>query len=107
MFELYIFLLTVSTVGAFECDQHAKICETSLDISYKLPMVNEDGSVYPYNGNLYQYNVTDPVNSTPVDITDIISADGWENSFKLIVSVNGTLPGPSIIVYEGQLLLFV
>ena len=102
MFELYIFLLTVSTVGAFECDQHAKICETSLDISYKLPMVNEDGSVYPYNGNLYQYNVTDPVNSTPVDITDIISADGWENSFKLIVSVNGILPGPSIIVYEGQ-----
>jgi hypothetical protein len=38
----------------------------------------------------------------PVNITDIISADGWENSFKLIVSANGTLPGPPIIVYEGQ-----
>jgi hypothetical protein len=52
MLELYIFLLTVSTVGAFECDQHAKVCETSLDISYKLPMVNKDGSVYPYIGKI-------------------------------------------------------
>ncbi|XP_055958779.1 uncharacterized protein LOC126830585 [Patella vulgata] len=35
------------------------------------------------------------------DTSDIITADGWVDS-KLVIVANGTLPGPSIEVYEGQ-----
>lgn len=102
---LIIFLLCafVQSLICFECDQHAFICQTSLNIRYRLPMMtHNDGPVYPYRGKLYHYNVTDPSKALPVSVNDIITADGQEDSFKLVLSVNDSLPGPPIIVYQGQ-----
>ncbi|XP_021365307.1 laccase-like [Mizuhopecten yessoensis] len=60
--------------------------------------------VYPYQGKLYQYNVTDPEDATPIPTGEVITADGWEEE-RLVIVANGTLPGPPIIVYEGQRLV--
>ncbi|VDH93082.1 Hypothetical predicted protein [Mytilus galloprovincialis] len=101
--KLLLFLLFVTLTTAFECDPHAKICETSLDIHYELAMMSEDGPVYAHNGKLFLYNVTDTANASPYKMDEIMTADGWEGSSgRLIVSANKSLPGPPIIVYEGQ-----
>ncbi|KAH3694262.1 hypothetical protein DPMN_081702 [Dreissena polymorpha] len=64
-------------------------------------MMNDTILVYPYNGSLYAYNVTDPSVAEPVPPENVITGDGWENP-RLVTVVNGKLPGPDIIVYEGQ-----
>jgi FtsP/CotA-like multicopper oxidase with cupredoxin domain len=36
---------------------------------------------------------------------NVISADGWYNTSRMVVVANGTMPGPPLIVYEGQQLI--
>ncbi|XP_064606091.1 uncharacterized protein LOC135470972 [Liolophura sinensis] len=57
---------------------------------------------YPYNGSLYEYTVTDPSTATPVPPEEVITMDGWESP-RLVILVNGTIPGPPIEVWENQL----
>ncbi|XP_052281150.1 uncharacterized protein LOC127878662 [Dreissena polymorpha] len=63
--------------------------------------MNDSTLVYPYNGSLYAYNVTNLSSAEPVPPDNVITGDGWEDP-KLVTVVNGKLPGPDIIVYEGQ-----
>lgn len=58
-------------------------------------------AVYPKKGKLYKYDVTNASNADPVPKENIITGDGWEVR-RLLVVANQTLPGPDIIVYEGQ-----
>lgn len=102
MVQLLFNIGLLLVVHGFECDEHAKICETSLDVHLRLPMMATQGPVYPHNGKLYMYNVTKPSNAMPINKDEIITADGKEDSSRMVVTANGTLPGPSIIVYEGQ-----
>lgn len=103
MLSSYILLfLSVSPVTGYTCEKTAKICETSLSIKHYLTMFNRDTlAVYPQKGKLYKYDVTNTSNADPVPKENIITGDGWEVR-KLLVVANQSLPGPDIIVYEGQ-----
>ncbi|VDI03357.1 Hypothetical predicted protein [Mytilus galloprovincialis] len=59
-------------------------------------------------GNISQVYVKDraiyPINAAITDqvsIDDIITADGW-NQTRHLITANGSMPGPSIIIYENQ-----
>lgn len=100
--DFLIFTLYITSVNSYQCELTTKICETSLNIEHYLTMTHPvNATVYPYQGKLYDYRVTDPTSATPLPVEEVISADGWETK-RLVVVANRTLPGPDIIVYEGQ-----
>ena len=51
--------------------------------------------------NTFRYDVTNTSTAQPIPEDDVIIGDGWEDP-RLVSVVNGQLPGPDIIVYEGQ-----
>ncbi|XP_078312878.1 uncharacterized protein LOC111102119 [Crassostrea virginica] len=57
--------------------------------------------VWPKEGNLYRF---DDVNGTfplPIDaIKNTITSDGYGS--RMVITVNGLFPGPSIVAFEGQ-----
>ncbi|KAK3105563.1 hypothetical protein FSP39_000555 [Pinctada imbricata] len=61
-------------------------------------------AVYPHDGKLYRYDVTNTSAATPINVSEVIVADGFEG-YKLVTIFNMTMPGPDIIVYEGQRLI--
>ena len=86
----------------YECDRSLDVCETSLEIEHRLTMMHpSEKAVYPKDGKLYRYDVTDITSATNISVDNVITGDGWETS-RLVVVANGTMPGPPIIVYEGQ-----
>ncbi|KAK6176483.1 hypothetical protein SNE40_014763 [Patella caerulea] len=94
--------LSLPAVLATTCDMDADTCEFWLDITFQLTMMDYKTAVYPKGGRLYPYNENrTSVEYSIKDTSKIISVDGWENS-RLVIVANGTLPGPSIEVYEGQ-----
>lgn len=100
-----VVLVILGGVTGFECDQNATICRTSLEITEKLTMFHEtEKAVYAKNGSLYRYDVTDINLATPVNTSEVITGDGWEKQTMVVVA-NGTLPGPPIIAYKGQVLV--
>lgn len=100
-----VVLVILGGVTGFECDQNATICRTSLEITEKLTMFHEtEKAVYAKNGSLYRYDVTDINLATPVNTSEVITGDGWEKQ-RMVVVANGTLPGPPIIAYKGQVLV--
>lgn len=102
MYSSFLVLLSVSPVIGYICEKTAKVCETSLDIEHYLTMSSHASlAVYPKNGKLYKYDVTNISNADPVPKENIITGDGWELR-RLLVVANQSLPGPDIIVYEGQ-----
>ncbi|KAL3853447.1 hypothetical protein ACJMK2_016983 [Sinanodonta woodiana] len=64
-------------------------------------MMREGDLVYPKDGNIYKYDVVNTSDAVPVNLDEVITADGWEKP-RLIGAVNGKMPGPAILVYEGQ-----
>ena len=83
---------------AFECDRNSEHCFTSLEINYAHTMYSQTlGPVIPKHRNLYDKNGIKQLNWTE----PITSADGFHIPRKLIVA-NGTMPGPSIVIYENQ-----
>lgn len=94
--------LSVNPVSSFLCDKSEQVCETFLYIDHYLTMFTYNArAVYPENGKLYRYNVTNTSAADPIPMEDVITGDGWETR-RLLVVANYTLPGPDIIVYEGQ-----
>ncbi|CAC5382868.1 unnamed protein product [Mytilus coruscus] len=87
-----------------ECEKSVETCETSLLVSHRLTMMHKKVAVYSAGGRLYKYDVTNVNELNPIPINYVITADGWEDS-RLVVVANGTLPGPPIIVYEGQTII--
>jgi FtsP/CotA-like multicopper oxidase with cupredoxin domain len=91
--------------SAFVCNDFESICETSLEIYTSLTMFHKtEKAVFPSNGRLYRYDVTNTSSATPINIDDVITADGWEMQ-RVVIVANGTLPGPTITVYEDQTLI--
>lgn len=106
---LFVYLFTLVCLAkksvAFVCNKHALVCETSLEITSQLTMFHEtEKAVFPENGNLYRYDVTNTTTATPINIEEVITADGWEKQ-RVVVVANGTLPGPTITAYEDQILV--
>lgn len=82
-----------------ECDPSAESCEYWLVISEKLTMIFQRDLVYAHKGELFLYNEHPSNYSTEVPFDGVVTADGVN---RMIESVNQSLPGPPIVVYEGQ-----
>ena len=103
--QLIGFVIFSATSFAFECDKSATVCETSLEITHTVTMMHPTvRAVYPSGGKLYKYDVTNTSSATPIDPAEVVVGDGYEGQ-RLVVVANGSLPGPDIIVYEGQRLI--
>ncbi|XP_076079980.1 uncharacterized protein LOC143050746 [Mytilus galloprovincialis] len=88
--------LIVVTFG-FHCDKNADHCFTSIDIINAFTMNGKEfGQVYAKERQLFS-----PKENGPVPIYNIISADGW-NLTRNLITANGTMPGPSIFIYQNQ-----
>ncbi|XP_033746713.1 laccase-25-like [Pecten maximus] len=102
-FNGFILAVLLTLTGAslgYECDKSATVCETTLIIRHRLTMMHPtEQQVYPANGKLYKYD--DLTQSTAIPVDEVMTADGWEDN-RLVVVANESLPGPPIIVYEGQ-----
>ncbi|XP_062574230.1 uncharacterized protein LOC134236069 [Saccostrea cucullata] len=59
------------------------------------------GLIYAKNRSLYPV-----VGGEPVDIMKVITADGW-NTTRPLITVNGTMPGPSIFLYQNQTITII
>ncbi|CAG2217335.1 unnamed protein product [Mytilus edulis] len=81
----------------FSCDETEDHCFTYLDIRYASTMnENQAGQVYAKNGKLYSQET-----NVPVQTDNVISADGW-NLTRNLITANGTMPGPTIFIYQNQ-----
>ena len=87
--------------GVAGCDVEAEFCEFWLVLEHKMTMMKYKTAVFPAKGNVYRYDVTNISAAEPLTTDDVITADGWEEP-RLVIAVNGTVPGPAIEVYEGQ-----
>ncbi|XP_076081577.1 uncharacterized protein LOC143052429 [Mytilus galloprovincialis] len=90
----------IGKVVCFHCDENAAHCFTSLDIKSAFTMIGEGNisQVYVKDRAIYSIN---PAITDQVSIDDIITADGW-NQTRHLITANGSMPGPSIIIYEKQ-----
>ncbi|XP_065665483.1 uncharacterized protein LOC136086912 [Hydra vulgaris] len=85
-----------------ECSPKKNECEFWLQIKEKLTMIYKKDLIYSSGGSLFLYNESPGPNATKIPLDDVISADG-EN--RMVIVINGTLPGPPIVVYEHQNLI--
>lgn len=104
--------LCIPTFGGFNhrvipaCDESEDVCKFEFDIRYKFSMVYYfNGYSTPIvirNGTMMKRSVYNSEEFTPVtprDLSEILTVDGV---YKLLFAINGELPGPPIVVYEGQ-----
>lgn len=101
---LLIFACLVHDVTP-ECKMTDAVCEFWLVIEHQLTMMYDKTAVFPANGKLYAYNVTNTTDAAEMTVQPIISADGWEMP-RLLISVNKTLPGPALVV-NIQIIFFL
>ncbi|XP_071140404.1 uncharacterized protein [Mytilus edulis] len=89
----------IGIVVGFHCDEKALHCSTSLNIKSSFTMMGQAiGQVYAKDRELYSIN---PERNGPVPIDEIITADGW-NHTRHLLTANGSMPGPPIIIYQNQ-----
>ncbi|XP_060075388.1 uncharacterized protein LOC132555065 [Ylistrum balloti] len=66
-------------------------------------MMDDKILLYPRHGQLYHYDVHDPTPRDVIPKDNIITGDGYFEP-RIVTVVNNSLPGPPLIVYEGQLI---
>uniref|UniRef100_A0A0B6Z3I0 Laccase n=1 Tax=Arion vulgaris TaxID=1028688 RepID=A0A0B6Z3I0_9EUPU len=98
---ILMYLIGCLTRAVTPCLITDDTCEFWLEIQFRMTMMNDRVAVYPANGLLYSFDVMNITEATPVDLSNVISADGWEKP-RLVIVANGTMPGPPIEVFEGQ-----
>ncbi|XP_057309635.1 uncharacterized protein LOC130647701 [Hydractinia symbiolongicarpus] len=82
-----------------ECSPTKTTCEYWLVIQEKLTMIYEKNLVYAHKGKLYLYNEHHSNYTTRVPEDKVITVDGVN---RMVKAVNGSVPGPPLVVYEGQ-----
>ncbi|XP_060566453.1 uncharacterized protein LOC132725369 [Ruditapes philippinarum] len=101
-------LVTIACVAwscyASECPMNEKECVFYFEVDARLTMMDKKTLVFPANGNIYKYDVTNTSSAQPVSTDNVITTDGWEEP-RLVTVVNGQFPGPDIVVYEGQTII--
>lgn len=90
----------IATVYSKECSPSESVCEYWLTIDERLTMTWKNVRVVAENGSLFKFN--DVAKEAPVPMEEVITMDGYHRS---VIAVNNTIPGPPIIVYEGQRLI--
>ena len=90
-------------VEGFVCEKNANPCVTSLVIDYGFTMLDsENGPVYADNRRLHAVKN----NSIEVPIENVITANGW-NATQPLLTANKSMPGPTIFLYENQIITVV
>lgn len=83
-----------------ECPPDQEECIYYFSIKEKLTMIHEKDLVHASNGKLYKYyDSPDDPNAKEVNASEVVTVDGYN---RMAITVNETIPGPPIIVYEGQ-----
>ena len=102
-FVSILFRMNVESVkGDFKntpCDPSLEVCEYWLAIEEKLTMIHNKDLVYGHKGHLYKYYDHWSNASSTVPVEEVITTDGYH---RLVIAFNDSVPGPPIIVYEGQ-----
>ncbi|KAK3576109.1 hypothetical protein CHS0354_028008 [Potamilus streckersoni] len=103
IFAIQAILMVVTKIVLCKgnCSESATVCEFYLELDHKLTMMMGNDLVFVNNGHIYKYDVINTSTASPIDPNEVITADGWEDP-RLVTVFNGTMPGPPIIVYEGQ-----
>ncbi|XP_059153453.1 uncharacterized protein LOC131939263 [Physella acuta] len=92
---IVVFVACLTQYAASECLMTDDRCEFWLVIEQKLTMMYGKELVYPKDGQIF-------INPTlKVDSEKVITADAFMDPL-LVITANGTMPGPPIEVYEGQ-----
>ncbi|XP_061179028.1 uncharacterized protein LOC133187625 [Saccostrea echinata] len=85
------------------CSEKDKTCECYLTIEHRLTLMTLPNPVlvWPKNGNLYRFDDESGSSPLPANRTqNVITADGFGS--RLVITVNGLFPGPSIVAHENQ-----
>lgn len=88
------------------CGENDEICECVLNIEHRLTMMTSPNSVlvWPKNGSLYRFDDAEGNNPLTKNIIEnTITADGVGS--RMVITVNGLFPGPSIVAYKGQTMI--
>ncbi|XP_065666474.1 uncharacterized protein LOC136087511 [Hydra vulgaris] len=85
-----------------ECSPKKNDCEFWLEIKEKLTMIYKKDLLYSSGGSLFLYNESPGRTQQKIPLDDVISADGES---RMVIVINGALPGPPIVVYEHQNLI--
>eukprot|EP00105_Crassostrea_gigas_P021929 XP_011441257.1 PREDICTED: L-ascorbate oxidase [Crassostrea gigas] len=98
-----LLLLGVMPISVcFQCEKNVPHCVTSLIVDNSFTMIDkEKGPLYTENRKVLSARY-----GQEVDINSVITADGWNMTRKLITA-NGTMPGPDIIVHQNQKITIV
>lgn len=97
-YTCFLFILQIIHISVcFKCDEKVPHCVTSLIIDNSFTMIDkEKGLLYTQNRKVLSVS-----SGEEVDVNSVITADGWNITRKLITA-NGTMPGPDIIVHQNQ-----
>ncbi|XP_074657287.1 uncharacterized protein LOC141910493 [Tubulanus polymorphus] len=89
-------------VYARPCKKSDKVCVFTIEVKPVLTMVCNGVLVYTNNGTLLPYNVNpDDANATAIDPNCVVMQDGYREP-HLVITANGTIPGPPIVAWENQ-----
>ncbi|KAH9512515.1 hypothetical protein Btru_038670, partial [Bulinus truncatus] len=83
------------------CDFEATDCHFTLVVDYRMTMIKGKTLVKLEGGKLYNYNKEMTGDHAPVSPDDVITADGYFEP-RLVMTYNGTIPGPALHVRLGQ-----
>ncbi|XP_065678987.1 LOW QUALITY PROTEIN: uncharacterized protein LOC100210525 isoform X1 [Hydra vulgaris] len=99
----FILIYMINNVKCYEeCSYLKTECKYWLTVEEKLTMTWKKTRVRAVNQMLYKYDESPENYTIKIPIDEVITADGFE---RVVLAVNNTVPGPPIIVYEGQLLI--
>ena len=85
------------------CGENDKTCECFLTIEHRLTMMTSPDPVlvWPKGGKLYRFDDNNGTFPLPnYTIKNTITADGVGS--RMVITVNGLFPAPSILAFEGQ-----
>ena len=81
------------------CNPNFEICEYWISIEERLTMVHDSDLVYGHKGLLYKYHDHWSNATSTVPPEEVVITDGFQ---RMVLAFNNSIPGPPIIVYEGQ-----
>ena len=88
------------------CALEDEVCEFWLVFQHTLTMMHRMAAVFPASGNIYRYDVTNVSAAQPLSVDNVVTADGWETQ-RLVMAINGTIPGRFPIVCLFVCLFFI
>ncbi|KAK7102669.1 uncharacterized protein [Littorina saxatilis] len=85
----------------WKCNVNATVCDIYLELKHHVTMMKEKMLTVGKDGLLFPYDTTNFSSSNAVDRNHVITGDGWPEP-RVVIAVNGTVPGPVIEVHEHQ-----